>query len=47
VSDETVSSVIYGRTKSTRIARVIARRTGIPVTKLWPGRYDNSNHEAA
>lgn len=39
VSPGTVSNVIHGRHTSHRIATHIAGRLGIPVSKLWPGRY--------
>jgi len=40
VSDVAVNHVIYGRSTSRKIANAIANKTGIPLTRLWPGRYD-------
>lgn len=39
VRDGSVSQIIHGRAKSKRIARRISQLTGIPVSRLWPGRY--------
>lgn len=39
VSQSTVSMVIQGRTKSTRIARRICELSGLDPQKAWPGRY--------
>lgn len=39
VSRSHVSYVIQGRSKSRRIADAISRATGIPVDRLWPGKY--------
>lgn len=39
VSDMAVSHVIHGRQKSARVAKRISDVTGIPVSKLWPGKY--------
>jgi lambda repressor-like predicted transcriptional regulator len=35
----TVSMVVSGKGTSRRVARRIARITGIPVARLWPGKY--------
>ena len=39
VSKTTVSLVIRGRTKSTRIARRICELSGLDPEAAWPGRY--------
>jgi len=39
VSDNAISLVIHGRSKSFRIARAISKITGLSVHILWPGRY--------
>ncbi len=39
ISSVAVSHVIYGRTKSRRIARAISKATGLPLNVLWPGKY--------
>lgn len=39
VSRSHVSYVIQGRSKSRRIADAISQATGIPVDRLWPGKY--------
>lgn len=44
VSRPTITYVIQGRTKSRRIAEAISKATGIPVNKLWPGKYFNDDH---
>lgn len=41
ISYNAVSSVIYGRMKSRRVALAVSEATGIPVEKLWPGKYDS------
>jgi len=41
VSKTTVGHVIYGRSSSRRIAAEISRVTDLPLSKLWPGRYDD------
>lgn len=46
VSDTAVNHVIYGRATSRRIADAIAQKTGLPLSILWPGRYENHNHAA-
>lgn len=35
----TVSTVIHGKCTSRRVAARISQVTGIPMTRLWPGRY--------
>ena len=35
-----VSAVIHGRVTSNAVAQSISRVVGLPVSKLWPGRYD-------
>ena len=44
VSHNAVSLVVHGRTKSSRIARAIAKATGISIHVLWPGRYVTRSH---
>lgn len=39
VSPSAVWSVIHGVSRSADIAQQIARITGMPVAKLWPGKY--------
>lgn len=39
LSDRTVGTVVYGRGTSARVASHISKRLGIPVSRLWPGRY--------
>ncbi|WP_084154870.1 helix-turn-helix domain-containing protein [Polycyclovorans algicola] len=39
VPPSTVHQVIYGRGVSRRVAAHISRTIGVPVSKLWPGRY--------
>lgn len=39
VSQAAVWSVINGRKKSMRIARRIARQTGLAIEQMWPGKY--------
>ena len=46
ISHMAISNVVHDRMKSTRVAVAISRTTGIPVEKLWPGRY-SSNKRAA
>lgn len=41
ISYNAVSNVIYGRMKSRRVALAVSGATGIPVEKLWPGKYDS------
>lgn len=39
VTQQAVWSVISGRKKSIRIAKRIARQTGLGVEEMWPGKY--------
>lgn len=39
ISCNAVSNTIYSRMTSARIARAVSRATGLPVEKLWPGKY--------
>lgn len=39
VLPSTVHQVIYGRCSSRKVATHISRAIGVPVSKLWPGRY--------
>jgi lambda repressor-like predicted transcriptional regulator len=39
VRPSVVSQVIHGKAASRRIARRISEIVGIPVSRLWPGRY--------
>jgi lambda repressor-like predicted transcriptional regulator len=43
VSNTSVSLVIRGLSTSRRIANAISKATGLPVEKLWPGRYEPSH----
>lgn len=47
VSDSSVNHVIYGRSTSRRTADLIATKTGLPLSKLWPNRYDKQPEQAA
>jgi lambda repressor-like predicted transcriptional regulator len=40
VSPPTVTQVLYGRATSRRIATEISRQSGVPISKLFRGRYD-------
>lgn len=44
VSRTAICHVVYGRNKSPRIRKAIARALGLKVQDLWP---DNGNREAA
>lgn len=46
VSDTAVNHVIYGRSTSRRIADLISKKTGLPLSQLWPGRYDPKQQAA-
>lgn len=46
VTDQTVSCVIRGVTKSARVAEAIASITGLTVSALWPGVYDTSPRQS-
>jgi lambda repressor-like predicted transcriptional regulator len=39
LSQSAVWHVIQGTTQSARIARRISEVTGVPISKLWPGKY--------
>ncbi|MGH8782079.1 helix-turn-helix domain-containing protein [Paraburkholderia sp.] len=39
VSETAVHHVVYGRSKSCRIARRICERSGLDPETAWPGRY--------
>lgn len=39
VKQPSVSCVIAGNTKSRRIAKAIAKATGLSLAELWPGKY--------
>jgi lambda repressor-like predicted transcriptional regulator len=46
----TVSSVCsasLGRHRSAKVEQEISKRTGVPVSELWPGRTNNFSQEAA
>ena len=47
VTDSSVNHVIYGRSTSRRTADLIAKKTGIPLSMLWPKRYDKQPEQAA
>jgi lambda repressor-like predicted transcriptional regulator len=42
VQEAAVSLVVHGRSKSRRVAQEISRVTGIPLTRLWPGAYEDA-----
>jgi lambda repressor-like predicted transcriptional regulator len=42
-SETAVAHVIYGRSTSKRIAKLISKKTGLSLSQLWPGRYDKPN----
>lgn len=41
VSPTTVTQVVYGRATSRRIADEISKQSRMPLTRLFPGRYEN------
>lgn len=47
VSDTAVCHVIHGRATSRRTAEMIAFKTGLPISELWPGRYDKQPKQVA
>ncbi|MGZ8172860.1 MULTISPECIES: helix-turn-helix domain-containing protein [Methylobacter] len=47
VSDSSVNHVIYGRSTSRRTADLIATKTGLPISKLWPSRYGKQPEQVA
>lgn len=47
LSRSTVTYVIQGRSKSRRVAEAISTATGIPVERLWPGKYPAIDHRLA
>ena len=47
VSRSTVTYVIQGRSKSRRVAEAISTATGIPVDRLWPGKYFTDDQRLA
>lgn len=47
VSVQTVSAVIRGAITSAPVANAIAKVVGLPVSVLWPGRYDAKPDETA
>jgi lambda repressor-like predicted transcriptional regulator len=44
VSRQSVTQIIYGQAKSSRIRQAIAQAIGRPVHEIWP---DNGNHKEA
>jgi len=46
VSRSTITYVIQGRTKSRRVANAISAVTGLPVERMWPGKYLDERHAA-
>lgn len=44
VSRTCVSHVIHSRGISAKVAKRIAEVTGIPVARLWPGKYPALSH---
>lgn len=47
VSRSTITYVIQGRTKSRRVAEAISAVTGVPVERLWPGKYITTDQRRA
>lgn len=47
LSRSTITYVIQGRSKSRRVAEAISRATGIPVGRLWPGKYFSDDQRMA
>lgn len=47
VTEAAVYRVIHGKAASRRIAAEISRVTGLPLNKLWPGRYDRPIRKVA
>jgi len=47
LSESAINHVIYGRSTSRRVADLIASKTGLPLSKLWPGRYDKQSQQSA
>lgn len=39
VTRQAVALVIEGRMTSLNIARAVAQATGVPASRLWPGKY--------
>lgn len=39
VTPSVVTDIVCGRRRSKRVARTISSIIGIPVSKLWPGKY--------
>jgi lambda repressor-like predicted transcriptional regulator len=46
VSETAVNHVIWGRSTSRPIAEAISKKTGKPLSELWPGRYDQPSKRA-
>lgn len=47
VSRPHIAYVIQGRSKSRRVADAISTATGIPVDRLWPGKYFTNDQRLA
>jgi lambda repressor-like predicted transcriptional regulator len=45
ISVSTVCSASVGRYRSSKVEHEIARRTGLPVAELWPGRTTSITEE--
>lgn len=39
VNESAVSHVIYGRSSSLHVAKIIANEIGLSMENIWPGRY--------
>lgn len=46
VSHSVIHDVIYGRSRSRRIERLISQATRIPLHELWPSYYRAPKHAA-
>lgn len=42
LSDRTIGNIVHGRGKSRRVAAHIAALLGRPVSRLWPGKYEEA-----
>ncbi len=40
ISKQAINNTIHGKSRSRRIAQHIADLIGLPVERLWPGKYD-------
>lgn len=46
VSPVAIHNVIYGRSKSLRIARYISKSINTPLSQIWPGSYGQPSKTA-